>query len=329
MKVPLGQLTRVDVRTAWASESGEFTPWLADPENISLLGKAIGLELEVESTEKGVGPFRADILCKDTVTSNYVLIENQLERTDHSHLGQLITYAAGLEAVTIVWIACPFTDEHRSALDWLNRITDSTFNFFGLKIELWQIGDSPLAPKFNVVSKPNDWEKVVKASTGQDESVSGTGPLHLNFWTQFKDFMEKRGSYVPVSKPSTAHWKDFPLGRMNFKLVAANGMRDGYSSVHLSLNGPDAKSHFHLLRQQYENEIAEQFGQQIDWRELPQYKESQVVLKRDSVPSDPSTWPELNEWFAKNLEAMDTFFRPIVAKFGAKAVEVKSPSPAT
>jgi hypothetical protein len=133
----LGRLQKVELREAWLSESRDFTPWLAQEENLNLLGEAIGIELELESQEKDVGPFRADILCKDTSTDNWVLIENQLERTDHSHLGQLLTYAAGLNAVTIVWIAERFTEEHRATLDWLNERTDEKINLFGLEIELW------------------------------------------------------------------------------------------------------------------------------------------------------------------------------------------------
>ena len=116
----LGRLERADLRSAWVSESGEFTPWLAEEGNLALLGDAIGLELELEAREKEVGPFRADILCKDTATGHWVIVENQLERTDHTHLGQLLVYAAGLRAVTIVWIAQRFTEEHGSVLDWLD-----------------------------------------------------------------------------------------------------------------------------------------------------------------------------------------------------------------
>ena len=128
---------------------------------LEILGKEIGIDLEVEATEKHVGPFRADILCKDTINGNWVLIENQLEPTDHKHLGQLLTYATGLKAVTIIWIAERFTEEHRATLDWLNNITDETLNFFGIEVELWKIGDSPSAPRFRMVSKPNDWTKSI------------------------------------------------------------------------------------------------------------------------------------------------------------------------
>ena len=121
------------------------------------MANALGLELEIEAQEKEVGSFRADILCKDLDNESWVLIENQLERTDHTHLGQLLTYAAGLQAVTIIWIAARFSEEHRASLDWLNEITDESFRFFGLEVELWKIGSSPAAPKFNIVSKPNDW----------------------------------------------------------------------------------------------------------------------------------------------------------------------------
>src|ERR1051325_7974151 len=158
----LGRLERVDLRHIWISEATGFTPWLARPENIVVLSEALGIELEIEAHEKTVGRFRADILCKDIETGRWVLIENQLERTDHSHLGQLLTYAAGLDAVTIVWVAERFTEEHRAALDWLNERTDEKITFFGLEVELWRIGDSAVAPKLNIVSKPNDWTRSVQ-----------------------------------------------------------------------------------------------------------------------------------------------------------------------
>ena len=135
----LGRLEKLDLRTHWKREATDFTPWLAQEENIQLLSETIGIELEVQSQEERVGPFSADILCKDTINDQYVLIENQLERTDHGHLGQLMTYAAGLDAVTIIWIAQKFTEEPRAALVWLNRITDDTFTFFGIEIELYKI----------------------------------------------------------------------------------------------------------------------------------------------------------------------------------------------
>lgn len=207
----LGRLERVELREAWDNEATAFTPWLAGDENITLLGDAIGIELEVEAQEKSVGPFKADILCKDTTDDHFVLIENQLERTDHKHLGQLLTYAAGLHAVTIVWIADRFTDEHRAAIDWLNDITSSEFHFFGLEIELWKIDDSPIAPKFNIVCKPNDWTADVSrvAQSINDGELTDTKRLQLEYWTQFRNVLTERDSQIRRTKPRPQHWNNF------------------------------------------------------------------------------------------------------------------------
>jgi hypothetical protein len=319
-KPVLGRLERVELREAWAGEATDFTPWLAQAENVSLLGEAIGIELEVESQEKNVGPFRADILCRDTISNQYVLIENQLERTDHGHLG-LLTYAAGLEAVTIVWVASRFTEEHRAALDWLNNATTSGFNFFGLEIELWRIGSSPMAPKFNVVSKPNDWSKAVReqATAAQAGQLSEFQQLHLRFWTQFREHLEERKSPIRTNRPSKDHWSNVAVGRTHFSLVPWNGMRDNRSGVLLSMTGPDAKAHFKLIEQRHYSVVQDRlstFGT-LEWRPLPDNKESQIALTRASTPSKPETWPELNQWMADTLETMHSLFSPIVKSLNA------------
>lgn len=324
---PLGRLTKVDLRQAWISESGDFTPWLAQPENIRLLGEAIGIELEVESQEKSVGPFRADILCRETSGGHYVLIENQLERTDHTHLGQLMTYAAGLDAMTIVWIAARFTDEHRAALDWLNRATTTGFNFFGLEVELWQIGDSPYAPKFNVVSQPNDWSRTVQEQAASAGQMSSSEQLHFDFWTQFHEFLDARGSTVRVTRPSGSYWTNASVGRSNFYLSAWNGMRDGRSGVQFEMTGPDAKAHFRLLEQRHRGEIEaalSRFGD-VEWRPMPEAKVSMVRVTRAGAPADRSTWPTLNAWMAEALETMQALFRPIVKTLDASAAPPPAP----
>lgn len=165
--VQLGRLERVDVRTVWGHEAVAFTPWLVQTENLELLSSAVGIPLALEATEQQAGMFRADVLCKDMVTGQRVVIENQLGRTDHGHLGQVLTYASGLDAFAAVWIASSFTDEHRAVLDWLNRITLSSVRFFGVEIELWSIGQSAVAPRFNLVSAPNSW------TTSVNRRVSG------------------------------------------------------------------------------------------------------------------------------------------------------------
>jgi hypothetical protein len=325
-KPPLGRLEQVeDLRQCWSDEARDFTPWLAQADNITLLGKAIGLELGVEGAEQNVGLFRADILCKDMLTDHFVLIENQLERTDHGHLGQLLTYAAGLDAVTIVWIAQRFTDEHRAALDWLNVITNTTINFFGLEIELWQIGNSPVAPKFNVVSKPNDWTQTVRG--GSDRvAVTSAQRLHLEFWTQFQQYMLDRKSDVSVRKPLPESWSIFSVGRTHSWLTAQNDLERGSSLVELTLRGEDAASCSHLLRTQYREQIEGQLGS-LDWRELPNRVSKCVSIDHTSNLSDRSTWPSLDAWFAETLEKWSRVFRPILKELSGADYRPTSDAP--
>jgi len=317
MSQPLGRLERVDVRKVWQGEASDFTPWLAQAENITLLGEAIALDLEVETQEKSVGPFRADILCKDTTNGHYVLVENQLERTDHIHLGQLLTYAAGLEAVTVVWVAPRFTDEHRAALDWLNQKTTEDLNFFGLEIEVWRIGDSPMAPKFNVVSQPNNFVDTVRqAAAAASGGLTAFQQLHLDYWTQLRVFMDERKSLVRIGKPSKEHWTTVALGRTGFALTAGNSMRDNQSWIYVSLTGADAKKHYHLLYNGHREAIEAKLGA-LEWRELPNNKESQIRVVRPSEPSKAETWGELNQWMADTLETWTKVFRPIVRQLNA------------
>ena len=311
----LSRLENVDPRDVWITEDRDFTPWLAQEENLTLLADTIGLDLELESTEKNVGPFRADILCKDTVTDNWVLIENQLERTDHRHLGQLMTYAAGLNAVTIVWIADQFTEEHRAALDWLNEITDEDINFFGLEIELWRIADSPIAPKFNVVSKPNDWTKSVHTSRQlASGEITETKQLHLEYWTIFNDLLRTSKSVIQPRKPRPQHWQNYAVGRTGFRLMASTGMRDGYISVQLAMTDDLAKPHFFLLLDQ-KTEIEAEFGEELNWRELPNNKQSDVMLLRDNVdPTDKDRWSEYHIWLKEKLEKLYQVFSPRISR---------------
>src|SRR3990172_8773103 len=181
----LGILRAVDPRSMWRDEGADFTPWLAQPENIQRLGQAIGLELEAEHTEMAVGPFAADILARDSATGDYVIIENQLARTNHDHLGKAITYAAALGASTIVWVAPAFTDEHRKALDWLNDNSVDTLSFFGIQVELWAIDESNPAVRFNVVSRPT--ELVRRATLQASGDLTPTRRLQLEWWTAFRD----------------------------------------------------------------------------------------------------------------------------------------------
>ncbi len=308
----LGRFQRVDLRDIWKTEAQDFTPWLAREENLSELASALNIDLELEAQEKFVGPFRADILCKDTDDGSWVLVENQLERTDHIHLGQLLTYAAGLQAVTIVWIASIFTAEHRATLDWLNEITDEKFRFFGLEVELWRISDSPAAPKFNIVSKPNDWSRSVSAAARriESEALSETNLAQLDFWAAFNDQLETSQSIIRSKKPQPQHWMSFSIGRTGFLIEGLLDSRSRRIGVQLNLNDENAKGYFHALRAE-KAEIEQGLGVSLEWMELPERKASRIVLYRQDVdPLDASRREDYMNWMQEKLELFSRVFRP-------------------
>lgn len=309
MSLPsLGSLKKVDVRHIWQTEAQHFTPWLA--QNLDILAETLDMELEIEAQEKNVGPFRADILCRDTLDKSWVLIENQLERTDHLHLGQLLTYASGLKAVTIIWVSTHFTEEHRSALDWLNNITDDQFKFFGLEVELWQIGDSPVAPKFNIVSKPNDWSRSVGQAARQIETGTLTDikAAQLEFWTQLAEKL-KENSHIRPQKPMPQHWSVFRIGRSGFHMSGLHNTRDKCIGVELYINHQNAKDFYNQLYAQ-KNDIEAEIGHELIWKELPNKSASRIILYlRDVDPMDRSRWDEYQDWLIKYIEAFDRAFR--------------------
>jgi len=305
----LGRLEQIrDLKKYWEKEATDFTPWLCEEQNMSLLGDAIGIDLELEEQEKNVGPFRADILCKDTGNNQWVLIENQIEKTDHTHLGQLMTYAAGLHAVTIVWIAARFTDQHRAALDWLNEISKDSLRFFGLEIELWKVDDSLPAPKFNIISKPNDWSKNVIIGPIR---LTETKQKQLNYWVQFNNFMKERNGSVKPTKALPQHWMNIGVGRTGFSLSATINTNENKIGVELYLDGEQAKNRFKQLKDN-QNQITSMLGD-LEWQELPEKIASRIAcFKTNENPLEVGKWVSQQIWMAEKLEAFDKCFRPLI-----------------
>ena len=307
----LGRLSKVDLRRVWTSEASDFTPWLALEENLAVLGETLGIELELEAQEKAVGPFRADILCRDSGSGAWVLIENQLERTDHGHLGQLLTYASGLEAATIIWIAARFNEEHRSTLDWLNKITEERFRFFGLEVELWRIGESPAAPKFNVISKPNDWSRsVAQGKRALDlEDLPAIKAMQLEYWTAFNDVLGEVRGRVPGNRKAQAQpWMSYAIGRTGFSLNAVMSRPKRRVGVEVYMSGPKAKAFFYQLREQ-KDEVESQLGYGLEWEELPAGTDSRISnYLNDLDPEARSEWPRQHEWLATKLNELHGAF---------------------
>jgi hypothetical protein len=313
----LGRLTKVDLRELFATEAGDFTPWLARDENLVLLAESIGISLQCEAQEKDVGPFRADILCKDTVTDSWVLIENQIERTDHIHLGQLLTYAAGLQAVTIVWVAQRFTEEHRAALDWLNERTDEQVNFFGLEIELWRIGASEVAPKFNIVSQPNDWTRSVQAAAKETGEITEHKQTQLRFWLAFKDFMEKN-SRIRCHKPYPQHWMYHSIGATGFRLVSVISQWNSETSkkgpeirVELDMYDQHAKQNFAALEKR-RAEIEKACGVPLTWHNPERKNACRIYTRQNADFLREDLWPQQQQWLKEKLELFHRVLAPII-----------------
>ena len=251
----LGRLEPVDLREVWETEDQHFTPWLAQEDNLAFLGKKIGIDLELEAQEKNVGLFRADILCRDTTTDSWVLIENQLNTTDHKHLGQLLTYASGLKAVTIVWIAKTFTDEHRATLDWLNDITDDRFQFFGLVVKLSKIDKSLPAPEFDVVSRPNEWSRSIdEAARGlAGGKVSERKANQLEYWREFRSYLEKNQISLrarATKEPAPRARYRITIGRAGIVFAAARNSSKKRIGVEVLIERKNAEAFFKCANRQ-------------------------------------------------------------------------------
>ncbi|RMF97759.1 MAG: DUF4268 domain-containing protein, partial [Planctomycetota bacterium] len=243
----LGKLTRVELRDYWKHEALDFTRWLCEPENIELLSDEIGVDMRVVQSEASVGRFYVDILAEEENTGRKIVIENQLEATNHGHLGQLITYAAGLEAAFVVWIVRDEKEEHRQAIDWLNEHTDEEVNFFLVRIELWQIDNSPPAPKFNVICRPNEWTRALRAGA-QDGDLTDTKVRQLQFWQQLKEFAATHYPELRLRTPHPQQWFSVAVGRSD--CYVAMTINSKTNKVGCELYIPHSKELYHTLHAQ-------------------------------------------------------------------------------
>jgi len=298
MTKSIGTLRKVNLRTVWEHEAHHFTPWLAEHQNLQLLGEAVGMQLEPVSEEEPVGPFRADIICRDVTSDSLVLVENQLERTDHSHLGQVLTYAAGLDIATIVWIAKSFTDEHRATLEWLNNKTADGLSFIGVEIEVWQIDESSPALRFNVVEKPNQWVRQVK------KSRQGNGGRKLwdqaeSYWTRMLDSVPSESILRKNSKPTKLHDIRLKVGWKDFWLKAYFSTYSKQLGIWVSVRGPAWKDNFAYLSEQ-KTDIETSMGQELEWREWSDHASIGLNL-HDADPKNKAEWKRQHKWLSDNL----------------------------
>lgn len=311
-QVIFGRLESVELRKYWPNEAEDFTPWLAREENLHILGKALGTELELEMQEKKAGPFRADILCKNKDGAR-VLIENQLGKTDHVHLGQLLTYASVLEAEIIVWIAKKFTEAHQSALNWLNKATNDQLRFLGLEVQLWRIGNSPPAPRFNIVSKPNDWSRWIAR---QARSINGEGELsdfqkmQQDYWSTFQENALKvaGGPVSPRETPEIRPYMRYAIGRSGVLLRTRMVQRKKRIAAELYIANKDAELFFKSLRDQ-RGEIEKEVGFKLTFEEHSDKNNCRIAVYLDDAdPKDKNDWDRQHKWLAEKVNKLHGAF---------------------
>ena len=291
----LGQLKEIkDLREAWPHEALDFTPWLAEESNLALLADAIGLDITVDETESKVGDFNVDIYASETGTERKIIIENQLEDTNHDHLGKLITYASGKGADVVVWIVKRAREEHRAAIEWLNNHTDENISFFLIEIKLYKIGDSAPAVKFEVIEKPNNWAKEIKKHSSSDPARQ----FRLEYWTAFNEYAFTKPIFAKNfkrRKPGTDHWMTLSLGSSAYHLDILTLKKRNAVSVEFYIR--DDKSIYHKLLLHRE-EIEADIGFALDWRELPDKKASRIIIEKPVNLDDSNEWNSQFDWIA-------------------------------
>ena len=303
----LARLEAVPLRDVWPGEAADFTPWLAQPANLKLLEDTLGIELEDAETEKDVGSFSADIVAKNGGDGRRVVIENQLEKTDHGHLGQILTYAAGLDALTVVWIARHFTDEHRATLDWLNNHTSDEIGFFGLEIQVWKIADSAPAPKFNIVAKPNEWTKPVRT-----RDLTPVKRAQLDFWRGFGDYASAHAKRItpPAARPHYGMAMRIGSG-FSLSAVASTSEEDGRPGIRAAfvLSGKKAAQRFAGLSREREKIEAELSGKP-EWYSPEGVQQRKVIFRKSVDWQPPGKRKECYEWLVERLDRLHEVFQP-------------------
>ena len=307
----LGKLEKVkDLRSVWKHEANDFTKWLSKEENLNTLGDEIGIDIELRQTEAKTGSFSTDILAIETNTNNKIIIENQLEATNHDHLGKIITYASGHDAKTIIWIVKEAREEHRQAIDWLNEHTDEEINIFLCKIELWQINDSAIAPKFQIVSSPNHWGKIVKKSS--DNKMSSTQELQYDYWTKVKEEIDKNDFKFNSRKPYQISFYTVAVGR-SFANISLN-INTQKPEVKVQIWISDKKELFDYLYES-KDEIEAELGFELDWISSENNKSSSIEIVKNMDINDRSAWDEICNWQLDNASKFYDVFSDRIKSF--------------
>ena len=305
----IGMLKEVDIRDLWKHEQYDFSNWLAEPENIEYLNDILGLTLVDVNQEVYVGSYRCDIVAKDETSETKVIIENQLEQSNHDHLGKIITYASGLDAKVIVWIVKQAREEHRSAVEWLNNNTRSGIDFFLLELHAYKIGDSDPAPKFEIVEQPNDFIKTSKTASTSD-NLNKSQSERLAFWEQFNSEVVSHGKPFNTRKATTDHWYNVAIGSSACYISITLVNSSSFVGVELTI--PDNKDLFDSLYEK-KGEIDSKLGFSMEWERLNEKKASKIIHKIDGLDFDNhDNYPQLMDEVIKKIIIMRDVFKKYI-----------------
>lgn len=330
MSREFGQLRKLSLRDVWSREATDFTPWLAD--NIRELGKALGLDLELESREAGVGDFSLDLLAKDLGSGRIVVIENQLERTDHDHLGKLLTYAAGFNASLIVWVADSIREEHRQALEWLNQRTGTDTEFFGVVVEVLKIDDSKPAFNFKPVVFPNEWQKTKARAAAGGGAPSSRAEAYRSFFQGLIDELREKHKFTNARAGQPQNWYMFTSGvinGVNYNPYFAQGGRVAASLyIYVRRDWEETRRLFDWLKQD-QAQIEAEFGSSLNWYKTDDVRACSIsVDKPGSIEDDAATLQDIQEWLVTNLLKLKKVFSPRLRAYNAARASQPSSTPA-
>lgn len=298
----LGKLQRVDLRSVWEHEARDFSDWLAKEENLALLSEELGIDLEPIGTEESSGRFRVDILARETNSGEHVIIENQLESTNHDHLGKVITYAAGYDAKYIIWIVRDVLDEHVKAIEWLNEHLDDSISCFLIQIEVWQIGDSKPAPRFEVVSLKNIWAATLKRAVDSEE-LSPNKLRQQDFWTALRADFKSRDSNMRVQSPLPQHWLNFSLGSSFCYPYLTINSKENFVSCDLVTKNKD----FLAYLREHEQEIQSDLNRTFTWWEANKSGGIRTILPVTDV-YDKAEFEKSFDWLYSSVKLFQTVF---------------------
>ncbi len=294
----LGRLQSMDPRSVWKHEAHDFTPWLLA--NSDVLADALGIDLELSAAEHPVGGFNLDLIGRDLTNNCVLIVENQLTATDHGHLGQLLTYAAGTEARTIVWLAPEFREEHRQALDYLNELDGVDTRFFGVELAVVRIGESEPAPLFRVRAQPNDWHAQVAAVTRSSSLQAGKAPLYRDFWTRFLERVAREHpAWTNARKPQTANWFSMACPFKGGPYYAFSFAAGGKLRNELYIDFGDAGSNselFAALAEQREV-IEREYGSVLSWEDLEGKRACRIADYGDGDVASVDQHDTYIDWF--------------------------------